>query len=183
MKINIGAGGVKIDGYVSCDYDALSNPDYVFDLENDQFPFEDNSVNTVVASHVLEHLGEGYFHCLKELYRVCEHGAIIHVNVPHHRNDYFHDDPTHRRAITVDGLRLFSKKYNAVCKKQGVYASRLGDFFNVDFEIVEFNYKPMDQYRIAFEGKQKEEVEQYIFEHCNILEEVIIKLVVIKQYE
>lgn len=183
MKLNIGSGGVQIDGFVSCDYDALANPDYCFDLEKDKFPFEDNTVDTVVASHVLEHLGEGYFHCLKELYRVCKHGAIIHINVPYHRNDYFHDDPTHRRAITVDGLRLFSKKYNALCKEQGAYASRLGDYFNVDFELVDFTYKPMEKYRKEFEGKPREEVEKYIFEHYNILEELIVKLIVIKDYE
>jgi predicted SAM-dependent methyltransferase len=183
MKLNIGSGGIHIDGFVSCDYDALAKPDYLFNLEKDPFPFPDDSVEVVVASHVLEHLGEGYFHCLKELYRVCKHGAIIHIKAPHHRNDFFSDDPTHRRPITVNGLRLFSKKYNLICKKQGVYASRLGDFFNVDFEIVEFDYKPTQEYIEPFEGKPREEVERYIFEHNNIIEELIVKLVVVKNHE
>lgn len=181
MKINIGSGGVKIDGFVSCDYDPLANPDYCFNLEKDPFPFDDNSVEIVVAHHVLEHLGEGYFHCLKELYRVCKHGAILDVVVPFHRNDYFFNDPTHRRAITVDGLRLFSKKYNQACKDQGAAASRLGDYFNIDFEILSFDYHPMKQYREAFNGQTKEEVERYIFEHWNIVEQVEIQLMVIKE--
>ena len=183
MKLNLGSGGIKIDGFVSCDYDKLANPDYCFDLETEDFPFADNSVDTIVAHHVLEHLGEGYFHALKEMYRVCSHGAIIHVRVPHHRHDYFADDPTHRRPVTVGGLRLFSKKYNKLCKEQGAASSRLGDYFGVDFEIVEFNYQPMQQYRDFFEGKPKEEVERYIFEHSNIIEELYVKLVVIKDYE
>lgn len=183
MKLNLGSGEVRIDGFLNCDYDSLTKPDYVFDMERDRFPFEDNSVDVIVASHVLEHLGEGYFHCLQEMYRVCRHGAVIHVNVPYHRNDQFFDDPTHRRAVTVEGLRLFSRKYNQACREQGAYASKLAERYNVDFEIVQFDYKPMNEYREAFEGQPKNEVERYINEHWNILVEVIIKLVVIKEYE
>lgn len=181
MKLNLGAGGIKIDGFVSCDYDPLAEPDYLFNLEKDPFPFEDNSVETIVAHHVFEHLGEGYFHCLKEIYRVCKHGAVINIRVPHHRHDFFADDPTHRRPITVSGLRLFSKKYNKLCKEQQAASSRLGDYFNVDFEVVDFSYVPMDEYRVEFEGKPMEEVTRYLSEHYNIIQEVQIKLIVIKE--
>jgi predicted SAM-dependent methyltransferase len=179
-KLNIGAGGIKIEGFVTCDYDSLSNPDYVFDLETDPFPFENNSVEVVVAHHVLEHLGPGYFHCLQELYRVCKHGAFIDIRVPHHRHDYFYDDPTHRRPITPGGLLLFSKKHNRLCREQGAASSRLGDYFNVDFEIVDWQYVPSQMYQKQFEGQPREQVESYLREHNNIIEEVWIKLVVIK---
>jgi predicted SAM-dependent methyltransferase len=181
MKINIGSGGTKIDGFVTCDYDKLNNPDYCFNLETDTFPFEDNSVETVVAHHVLEHLGEGYFNCLKELYRVCKHGATIDVRVPHHRHDYYYDDPTHRRPITVGGLRLFSKKHNKLCKEQQAASSRLGDYFEVDFEILEWDYIPSKDYKDQFVGQPREEVEVYLKQHNNIIEELWVKLVVIKK--
>ena len=180
MKINIGSGGTKIEGFVTCDYDPLANPDYLFDLEKDRFPFDDNSVEVVVAHHVLEHLGEGYFHCLKELYRVCKHGAMIDVRVPHHRNDYFFDDPTHRRPITVGGILLFSKKHNKICREQGAASSRLGDYFDVDFEIVDWNYMPSKLYVKEFDGEPRDKVEKYLREHNNIIEELWMKLVVIK---
>lgn len=181
MKINIGAGGVNIDGFISCDYDPNSKADYIFDLEKDRFPFDDNSVEAVVAHHVLEHLGEGYFHCLQELYRVCKHGAFIDVLVPHHRSDYFFNDPTHRRPITVDGLHLFSKRYNKLADEQGAHASRLANYYNVNFEVAEWNYIPFKQYRQEFEGKPTEEVKRYISEHNNIIEQLWVKLVVIKE--
>lgn len=181
MKINIGAGSTKIEGFVTCDYDKLNNPDYCFNLETDTFPFANNSVEIVVAHHVLEHLGEGYFNCLKELYRVCKHGATIDIRVPHHRHDYFYDDPTHRRPITVGGLRLFSKKHNRLCKEQDAASSRLGDFFQVDFEILEWDYIPSQKYKEQFIGKPREEVETYLDQHNNIIEELWVKLVVIKE--
>lgn len=181
MKINIGAGGTRLDGFVTCDYDPLENPDYLFNVETDVFPFEDNSVETVVAHHILEHLGAGYFNCLKELYRVCKHGATIDIRVPHHRHDYFYDDPTHRRPITVGGMLLFSKKHNKLCREQGAASSRLGDYFEVDFEILAWDYMPSAQYREKFNGLPREQVEEYIREHNNIVEELWMKLVVVKE--
>ena len=183
MKISIGSGEKRIDDYINCDYDPLTNPDYCFDLEKDTFPFPDNSVEEVLASHVLEHLGEGYFHCIKELYRICKHGAVIHVHVPHHRNDNFADDPTHRRPITVRGLKLFSKRINQLGREQGVYASKLGEYFDVNFEVVDWNYVPEQKYIERFNGLPKDEVEEYIEQHYNIIHEIYIKMVVIKDYD
>lgn len=180
MKINIGSGGVKLEGFVTCDYDALAEPDHIVNLETDTLPFEDNTVEVVVAHHILEHLGPGYFHCLQELYRVCKPGAFIDIRVPHHRHDYFYDDPTHRRAITVGGMLLFSKKHNQLCREQGAASSRLGDYFGVDFEIVDWDYSPSNAYRLEFEGEPRDKVERYLKEHNNIIEELWIKLVVIK---
>ena len=180
MKINLGSGGVKMDGFVTCDYDPLENPDYLVNLETDRLPFDDNTVEVVVAHHILEHLGAGYFHCLKEIYRVCKPGAFIDIRVPHHRHDFFYDDPTHRRPITVGGMLLFSKKHNQLCREQGAASSRLGDYFDVDFEIVDFDYSPSRAYRLEFEGEPADKVKRYLNEHNNIIEELWMKLVVIK---
>jgi ubiquinone/menaquinone biosynthesis C-methylase UbiE len=180
MKIYIGAGEDRIDGYVHCDYDPNCNPDFCFDLEKDIFPFPTNSVDVLRATHVLEHLGEGYFHCLQEIYRVCKPGARVHIHVPHHRSDDFFSDPTHKRPVTVDGLRLFGRKYNQLARKQGAHASRLAERYNVDFEVVDYSLRPMEKYKDQFVGQPKEQVEQYLEQHCNIIDEVYIQLVVVK---
>jgi predicted SAM-dependent methyltransferase len=180
LKINIGAGESRVAGYINIDYDPKTNPDYVVDLEKDRLPFEDNSVEVILAHHVLEHIGEGYFHCIKEMYRVCKHGAIIDIQVPHHRSDDFFSDPTHRRPITVDGLRLFSRKYNQLCREQQCHASKLAEYLEIDLEVVEFTQRPRSEVIPRFTGRQKEEVEQYFHEHCNILDEVHVRMVVLK---
>lgn len=180
MKINIGAGDIKLDDYITIDYDKSTNPDYALDVEKDNLPFEDGTVDAVVAHHILEHLGEGYFHCLKELYRVCKHGAIIDIRVPHPRHDTFLADPTHRRPITIMGLQLFSKKQNKIFREQKFASSRLADYFNVDFEILEFNYIP-DQNAILNLPKMNEfEIEKYVDQHNNLILEIHVKLIVIK---
>ena len=181
MKINIGAGDIKLEGYVTLDYDTLSNPDYQLDIERDRFPFDDNTVETVVAHHILEHLGEGYFHCLQEIYRVCKHGAIIDIRVPHPRHDSFLADPTHRRPVTVVGLQLFSKKFNKHCREQGYASSRLGDYFGVDFEVLDYRYIPDDSARLKLQSLSQNEIENYANEHNNIVSEIHIKLLAIKE--
>jgi hypothetical protein len=183
MKLNIGAGEDKMPGYLSVDYDKNCNPDYCFNIETDPWPFENNSVDEVIAHHVLEHLGEGYFHVMQELYRVCKHGAMIDIRVPHHRHEHFADDPTHRRPITVAGLWLFSKKYNDVQIKAGTRASRLAYYYGVDFEVVDSQDIPEEYYRKTFEGKPIDQVVPYIREHNNIVMEVHIKLVAVKEHD
>lgn len=140
MKINIGGGHKRYEGFLNVDIDPNSNPDYIANLETDILPFADNSIDEVRAHHILEHLGEGFFHLIKELYRVCKDGAIIDIVVPHHRHDIFLADPTHRRPILIEGLRLFSKKYNYDHIEKCGSSSGLGIYYNVDFEIIETGY-------------------------------------------
>lgn len=181
MKINIGAGDVKLEGFKTLDYDSSTNPDFVLDIEKDKFPFEDNTVETVVAHHILEHLGEGYFHCLKEIYRICKHDAIVDIRVPHHRHDSYAADPTHRRSITPMGLKLFSKKFNDYCKTEGFASSRLGYYFGVDFEILTWDYIPEEKYMQKMQGWTSQQIEEYVNEHNNIVKEIHIKLLVVKE--
>jgi predicted SAM-dependent methyltransferase len=112
MKLNIGAGYTKYPDFLTVDHDPLTNPDYLADLENLKLPIEDNQVEGIIAHHVFEHIGPGFFPLLQELYRVCKHGAILDIKVPHHRSECYYGDPSHIRPITVDMMKLFSKKYN-----------------------------------------------------------------------
>ncbi len=105
MKLNLGCGYNKLDGYVNVDSDPNCEPDTLADIE-DSLPFEDNSVDEIVLNHVLEHLGQTtkvYFHVWKEMYRVLKDGALVLINVPHHNHDNFHHDATHVRKVTPLG--------------------------------------------------------------------------------
>lgn len=146
MKINLGAGLTRIDGFVNVDGDALCNPDYLVNLDdvNLKLPFEDNSVDEVIAHHILEHIGEGLFALFKELYRVCKPGAMLDVIVPHHLHDVYFGDFTHRRPITVNAMSQLSKKYCREHTKK--FGSSSGHAFtlDVDFEMVwyDFDFDP-----------------------------------------
>jgi len=181
MKINIGSGFVnKNSDYINIDYDPNTNPDYLINLEKDILPFDNNTVDAVIAHHILEHLGEGYFHCLQELYRVCKHGAIIDIIVPHPRHDTFIADPTHRRAITVLGLQLFSKKANKLSRDQKFSSSCLGEYYNIDFEILTYKYIPDFEQINILKNMSQFDLESYSIQHNNIISEIHITLVTVK---
>nr|QMP83627.1 MAG: hypothetical protein [Caudoviricetes sp.] len=182
MKINIGAGYKKIPGYVTVDGDENCNPDVLINLDDKKLilPFEDNTVEEIVAHHILEHIGEGYIRLLQELYRVCKDGAIIDVKVPHPTHEVYLNDPTHKRPITVEGFRLFSKKFNKLEIERGGSSSTLGIMYDVDYELVGYNYIYDSFYDNILPTLSREMVVRLMREALNVAIETEIKLQVIK---
>lgn len=142
VKLNLGCGERHIPGYVNVD--RCGTPDVTHDLEKFPWPWEDNAVEEVLMTHVLEHLGattEVFLAIMKELYRVCKNGARIQVTVPYPRHDDFINDPTHVRALTAESFVLFSKAKNR--EWRNTYAnSPLGIYADVDFEVIDIKYTP-----------------------------------------
>ncbi len=143
LKLNLGCGHKILAGYLNVD--KYGEPDLKHDLETFPWPWESRSVEEIVLSHVLEHLGKDtqtYQKTIQELYRICAPRAKVHITVPHHRHLHFFADPTHVRPITPLGLQLLSKKLNYQWKEAGAANSTLGIYWNVDFEIKKVEYVP-----------------------------------------
>ncbi len=113
MRLNLGCGFKKLDGgFINVDHSALCKPDQLLDLENLSWPWEDSSVEEIVMSHVLEHLGQNpkvFLGIIKELYRVLKPDALLRVTVPYPRSDGYLIDPTHVRPIMPQLFHLLSK--------------------------------------------------------------------------
>jgi hypothetical protein len=143
LRLNLGCGSRKLDGFLNVDKEAACGPDAVMDMERLPWPWADDSVEEVVMSHVLEHVGRDpgiYLGIIKELWRVCRHGAVVRIIVPHPRHDSFLDDPTHVRCVTADGFRLFSQRLNREWAEAGAANTPLGLFLGVDFEVEAASY-------------------------------------------
>ena len=96
MKLNLGCGKNKLEGYINCDIDPKVNPDEVIDLSKD-LPFKDNTVDEIFTSHTLEHIPHELLveKALPEIWRVCKQDAKIKIIVPYGHsqpvlNHYFH---------------------------------------------------------------------------------------------
>ena len=180
MKINIGGGLKRFDGFLNVDSDELTNPDFLVNLNKDKLPFEDNSVEEIKAHHILEHIGDGFLSLMQEIYRVCKDGAIIDIEVPHHRHENYYGDPTHVRPITVEMFKKFSKKYNRWHIETFGSASGFGLTLNVDFEVLEFDYIIENRYLPLVEQGRFEEIQEISERFNNVYSDTKIKLVVVK---
>jgi hypothetical protein len=144
MRLNLGCGNRKRPGWRNVDKVPHCSPDEIVDLERLPWPWPDNSVDEMFLSHVLEHLGEVtdvYLGIIKEIYRVCRDGATITVVVPHPRHDNFLNDPTHVRAVTAEGLKMFSQASNRQLMAEGFGDTPLGIYLGVDLALHSVNFK------------------------------------------
>jgi predicted SAM-dependent methyltransferase len=195
MKINLGSGYKRIEGFVNIDDDPLVKPDYLINLDAPypQLPFEDNSVDEIVAHHILEHIGEGFIPLMKELYRVCSHGAILDIIAPHHFHDVFYGDPTHKRPITVPVMNMFSQKANREHIEQYGSSSGMGLKYGIDFELIWYDFE-YDQFyaemienfkRMREQGLVSEEdnfmITRLLREATNVAINTKIKMMAIKE--
>jgi len=184
--LNLGCGHRKLDGWMNVDADALCAPDAVVDLERVPWPWPDDSVEEVLLSHVLEHLGatvSGYLAIVKELYRVCRDGARVTIVVPHPRHDSFLGDPTHVRAITPESLALFSQERNREWIARGVANSPLGLSLGVDFSVDNVHYQLDDAWQRRFDAGEliTADVHHAMRSYANVVLQMTITLHALKR--
>lgn len=181
MKLNLGSGTKRYPNYINIDSDYKSSPDYVLNLETDKLPFDDNSVEHVLAHHILEHLGDGFIHCLKELYRVCKADTIIDVRVPHPRHDTFLIDPTHKRPIYPHTLDMFSKTRNKRDMENGGCETPLGIIHDINLVVVNHTFVLDSYWQPMFQQYSEEQCEHTARSFNNVILEIGIEVKVIKE--
>jgi hypothetical protein len=97
VKIDIGCGPNKKEGFIGLDQYAFPGVDHVVALGRDPLPFGDGTVEEAHASHFIEHLTQiERCHLMNELHRVMKPGAKMAVIVPHWGSTRAYGDPTHQ---------------------------------------------------------------------------------------
>ena len=130
MKLNLGCGHDRKEGYINCDISLKVHPDKVVNLEK-KLPFKKNSVDEIIAEHVFEHI-VNFIPLMHEIYRVSKPGAIIKIKVPFYASWGQWNDPTHVRAFTPFTFNYF---------KQGNYSHEVGcDQEMFEVKKVKLNY-------------------------------------------
>ena len=143
MKLNLGCGNKKLEGYVNVDFSEYCNPDVLMNLENIPYPFKSDSITEIRMKSVLEHLPlhpESFFSIIKEIYRISSNGCAIYIECPHPTHRWQIVDFTHQKPIHIEGLQMLDKQY---CKKlieQKSTKSPLAVMYDVDFVIKSYSY-------------------------------------------
>jgi len=109
VRLNMGCGARKFEGFCNIDKNPDVNPDMLLDATK-PLPFEESSVEYILAMHFLEHIGDELFQMLQDWYRICRNGAIIHIEVPNAKDcpDYAMRDPSHKRFFVPETFRYFN---------------------------------------------------------------------------
>ena len=127
--IELGCGPHKTKGAIGVDALQLDGVDIVHNLEEPLSFLEDNSVDELRSSHLLEHI-ENLEQLFKEIFRVLKPTGKHIAVVPHFSNPYFYSDFTHSRFF---GLYTFDYMATPETKLK----RPVPDFYDtVKFEII-----------------------------------------------
>lgn len=115
MKLDIGCGSKKKEGFVGIDQYAMEGVDRVFKVGKEVWPFDEDSIDEVHSSHFVEHLtANERVHFYNELYRVLKPGAKATVIVPHWNSNRAYGDPTHQwPPVSEMSFYYLSKEWRA----------------------------------------------------------------------
>lgn len=111
LRLNLGCGRNILGDWVNVDWTALPGVDVVADLNgcaSTPLPFDADSVDEFMLSHVLEHLPNALA-LMQELYRIAKPGAIAVVKTPYGSSDDAWEDPTHVRPYFTGSFSYFSQ--------------------------------------------------------------------------
>ena len=77
VRLNLGCGYRKLDGYINIDNRKEVEPDLIYDIL-DGMPFENNSIDEIRAYDFLEHIPIGkVIFVMEEIYRVLKPNGIF----------------------------------------------------------------------------------------------------------
>jgi len=97
VKIDIGCGPNKKEGFLGLDQYSFPGVDHVVRLGNEPLPFADGTVEEAHASHFVEHLtATERCYLFNDLFRVMQPGAKMTMIVPHWGSSRAYGDPTHQ---------------------------------------------------------------------------------------
>lgn len=186
MKLNLGCGFNKPDGFVHVDMFEECQPDVVHNLETFPYPFEESSVDEILLNHSLEHIGQQssvFLKIMQEIYRICRDEALIKINVPHPRHDNFISDPTHVRAITPGTLSLFDLELNKKWQQMKAANSPFAIYLGVNFKLLSTDIRVEQTYIDQLNQNQitREQLNVFISERNNVASEYRFTMKVIKK--
>ena len=116
--LDVGCGSRKLPGAIGLDIVPSSAVDFVHNIAQTPWPFNDNEFDVVFMNHSLEHVVD-VLDTLSEVHRISKNGARIVIQVPHFRCLDAYVDPTHRHFFTSRSLDYFIEgenytKYNYI---------------------------------------------------------------------
>ncbi len=130
LKLSLGCGDNKPEGFAGVDIARTASADYVVDLL--KFPwkeFADNSVDEIECSNFVEHIPHGnsrhdpFFQFFDEMYRILKPAefdpanpniplrGFARITCPYYSSMRAWQDPTHQRAVSEASFLYLNKQW------------------------------------------------------------------------
>lgn len=185
MKLNLGCGFDKRDGWLNVDSFEACAPDRLLDIEQTPWDFPDDAFEHVLMKHVLEHVGADFrvfSAVMHELWRVTAPGGLVEIHVPHVRHDTFWSDPTHVRAFTPLTFQMMSKRQNREWIERRANYTMLALVMDVDFEVESIvqTYDATWQAKLQAGEITRDALREKAAESWNVARELQVKLRAVK---
>ncbi len=113
IKLDIGCGNNKREGYIGIDIDKDSDADIIVSALD--LPFDDNSVDEIYSLHLVEHFNlEEVKVFLSEIYRVLKKGSFVFLKVDTDwtKKRLLRKDLTYKRRYSVKELKKILRQFN-----------------------------------------------------------------------
>lgn len=166
-KLNIGCGANPEEGWINVDFNPQFDHVLKIDLRAKPWPFEDQSFDTVLASHVLEHFrDEELFNIMAECGRVLRVGGHLIGITPHALHSSAYANPFHRQLWDQSTPEHFCR---ATYERKGSIGTGAHQFMPlVDWKVVHLELTPSEEWRI----KPHQDITEAMKFGTNVIEEL-----------
>jgi predicted SAM-dependent methyltransferase len=87
VKLNIGCGDLKINGYINVDIRDSVEADIIIDLEKIPYPYDSNSIDEILANDIVEHFShKDVEEIVKEWRRILKNEGTLIIKTPDFEN-------------------------------------------------------------------------------------------------
>lgn len=184
FRLELGCGRTKQPGFVGADRFALPGVDIVMDIDG-AFPIADDTVDMVYASHSLEHIDDLMF-TMKEVYRVCKHGAQVCILSPYYQQAGNFANPYHFQVFNEHTPRFWTHSpttpielaeyWNPHAVLWGLSQSD-NSSPDIDFRCMRMEFFYFPEYRGLSREEQRAARKKYI----DVCDQILYHLIVVKK--
>lgn len=144
--LNLGCGRTKVPRGINVDILPEVEPDIICNVNKLPLPWEDNTFDRVIMSHIFEHLGDfgetgksyiqWFTEFWREIWRVLKDGGWVELVAPYGQPEQVWGDPSHVRPLFPLTFLILSKKaYSKMTTMSANPLNRFGMDFDFDVEV------------------------------------------------
>lgn len=101
VRIDMGCGHSKQEGFIGVDIRKTESADIVFDVTKTPYPLPNECADIILASHLVEHIQPHLFMAvMDEWWRISKDGGQLWIACPYAGSPGFWQDPTHCNGFT-----------------------------------------------------------------------------------